>query len=180
VVGYDGERNVKDEGHPVGRKKPGRKAEPQSKRRIAWPGWTGFRGKTLWDWLLLLSALAIPVMLALAGFYFEGRLDERQRQIEDRRAKLERELEDQRAQDEALQAYLDQMNNLLLEHNLRESDEDSEVRTLAQARTLTVLGRLDPNRKEAVMAFLVEAELIQRVEGRGAHNCAHWCRSERD
>jgi uncharacterized protein YjbI with pentapeptide repeats len=76
----------------------------------------------------------------------------------------QRELEEQRAQDVALQAYLDQMGNLLLERNLRESEEGSEVRTLARARTLTVLARLDPSRKTAAMRFLVEAKLVQRVE----------------
>jgi hypothetical protein len=33
-------------------------------------GWTGFGDKTLWDWVQLLSALAIPVVLAAAGFWF--------------------------------------------------------------------------------------------------------------
>ena len=67
----------------------------------------------------------------------------------------------QRAQDEALQAYLDQMSTLLIERNLRGSEEASEVRTLARTRTLTVLKRLDPSRKPAVLQFLQEAELVQ-------------------
>jgi hypothetical protein len=86
--------------------------------------------------------------------------------IENRRAEAERELAEQRAQDEALQAYLSQMSSLLLDKDLRTSEEDSEVRTLARARTLTVLGRLDPSRKTAVTRFLSEAKLVQRVEGR--------------
>jgi hypothetical protein len=93
--------------------------------------------------------------------------DLRQQAVEDQRAERERELAEQRAQDEALQAYLDQMGGLLLEKDLRESEGGSEVRTLARARTLTVLGRLDPSRKEAVMQFLVEAKLVQRVAGTG-------------
>jgi uncharacterized protein YjbI with pentapeptide repeats len=122
--------------------------------------------------------LAIPVVLAAAGLWFTAQQDARQQNIEDRRAQqaqkiedqraaAERELAEQRAQDEALQAYLSQMGSLLLDKNLRESEEDSEVRTLARARTLTVLSRLDPSRKSAVMEFLVEAELVQSVEGRG-------------
>jgi hypothetical protein len=78
--------------------------------------------------------------------------------IENRRAEAERELAEQRAQDEALQAYLSQMSSLLLDKDLRTSEEDSEVRTLARARTLTVLGRLDPSRKTAVTRFLSEAK----------------------
>jgi Pentapeptide repeats (8 copies) len=176
VVGYDGARNVKAEERSVGRKRLVRKAQPPSNRRIAWPRWTGFRGMTVRDWLQL---LIVPFALVLIGLLFTLRQDATLQKIEDRRAQqaqkienqraeAERELADQRAQDEALQAYLDQMSGLLLERDLRTSKEDSEVRTLVRARTLTVLGKLDPSRKTAVMQFLAEAKLIQKVEGRGA------------
>jgi len=56
---------------------------------------------------------------------------------------------------------------LLAKDGLRESAEGSEERTLARARTITVLGRFDPKGKRAVMQFLDEADLIQGVEGRG-------------
>jgi hypothetical protein len=132
-------------------------------------------GKTLWNWLNL---LIVPAALAVIGFLFTMQQDARQQQIEDRRAQeaqkienqraeAEREPAEQRAQDEALQAYLDQMSGLLLERNLRTSEVDSEVRTLARVRTLTVVERLGSSRKTAVMQFLVEAELVQRVGGRG-------------
>ena len=104
-----------------------------------------FGGKTLWDWLHLLSALAIPVVLAVIGFWFTAQQDARQQQSEE-----------QRAQDLALQAFLDQMSTLVLEDL-----DDPKVRTLMRARTLTVLERLDLSRKEEVMQFLIEAELIQ-------------------
>jgi uncharacterized protein YjbI with pentapeptide repeats len=78
------------------------------------------------------------------------------------RGKNERQLEEQRAQDAALQAYLDQMSQLMLGGNLRDSEEDSEVRTLARARTRTVLARLDGQRKGRVVQFLYEASLIVR------------------
>src|ERR687897_793276 len=82
-------------------------------------GWTGFSEKKLWDWLQLLSALAIPVVLAAAGLWFTAQQEARQQNIENQRAKAERglaeqraqaerELAVQRAQDEALQAYLSQ------------------------------------------------------------------------
>src|SRR5215213_1104983 len=124
--------------------------------------WTDFGEKTLWDWLQLLSALAIPVVLAVAGFWFAAWQGERQQAIEDQRANVERDVEDQRAQDTALQAYLDQMTELILEKNLRDSKEESEVRTLARARTLTVLGRLGPDRKRSVLQFLYESTLVQQ------------------
>jgi hypothetical protein len=142
-------------------------------------GWTGFADKTLWEWLQLLGALAIPIVLAIAGFWFTTQQEARQQRIEaqraqqaqkieDQRAEAERQLGEQRAQDEALQAYLDQMSGLLLaDKGLRESEKGSEVRTLARARTITVLGRLDGDRKSSVVAFLIEAGLIQKPgEGR--------------
>ena len=123
--------------------------------------WTGFGEKSGWKWLELLSALAIPVVLAVAGLYFQSQLDQRQRQIEDQRAELEREIEEQRAQQATLQAYLDQMGTLLLDRDLRNSGEDSDVRRLARARTLVVLDALGSDRQDRVFRFLAETELIQ-------------------
>jgi len=120
--------------------------------------WTGFGqtkvnndiqpAKTLWDWLAL---LIVPIVLAIGGYLF-SRSESRATQ-----AATER-----RAQDDALQAYLDQVGQLLLDKDppLRQSEEDSEVRTLARARTLSVLARLDGGRKAQVVQFLYELDLI--------------------
>jgi uncharacterized protein YjbI with pentapeptide repeats len=140
---------------PVGRKKQVRKAQPPSKRGIAWPRWTGFRGMTLRDWLPIVGALLIPVMIAAGTWGITWQ----QSKIEDQRAAAERELAEQRAQDEALQAYLGQMSSLLLEKDLRASEEDSEERTLARARTVTALRRLDSAHNRDVLQFLREARL---------------------
>lgn len=116
-------------------------------------GWTGFADKTLWDWLQLLSALAIPVVVGVGGVWLTMQQDERQRTTED-----------QRAEAAALQTYLNQMGTLILEDDLLVSKPDSHIRTLARARTLTVLRRLNPDRKSRVLEFLLEAELLQRTE----------------
>src|SRR5215217_1952470 len=81
--------------------------------------WTGFKEKTLWDWVQLLSAAAMPVVLTIAGLWFTAQQD-----------RSAQEIEDERAQDAALQTYLDQMGTLLLaKDGLRESEEGSEIRT---------------------------------------------------
>jgi uncharacterized protein YjbI with pentapeptide repeats len=126
--------------------------------------WTGFKEKKLWDWLDLLSALAVPVVLAAAGFWFTVQQDARQQAIENHRSQAERALEEQRAQDEALQAYLSQMSTLLLEEDLGNPDQKNEAKTeLAQARTLTVLRRLGVDRKRTVVEFLYETSLINKT-----------------
>jgi uncharacterized protein YjbI with pentapeptide repeats len=115
--------------------------------------------KTLWDWLQL---FIVPLALAAIGLWFAAQQDAHQQKIEEKRAKSDQHIEEQRAQDAALQAYLDQMSQLMLEGNLRGSKEGSEVRTLARARTRTVLGRLDGRRKGSVVQFLYEASLIDK------------------
>src|SRR5215213_10982935 len=115
--------------------------------------------KTLWDWLQL---FIVPLALAAIGLWFSAQQDAHQQQIEEKRAKSDRHIEEQRAQDAALQAYLDQMSQLMLEGDLLDSKQDSEVRTLARARTLTVLTRLDSRRKGSVVQFLHEASLIKK------------------
>src|SRR5215213_30455 len=129
--------------------------------------WTGFADKSLWEWVQLLSSLAIPFVLAIAGFWFT-----------DQQNKSAREIEEQRAQEATLQAYLDQMSTLVLEKNLHNPDPGgvfkidahhkvNKAEIIARARTVTVLRRLDPNRKAQVLQFLVEAALVQNLPERG-------------
>jgi len=112
---------------------------------------------TVRDWLDL---LIVPLAIVVISLLFTAQQDQRQQQIENQRAEAERKLANQRAQDEALQAYLDQISTLLLEEDLRDSEAGSEVRTLARARTLTVLRRMDGARKGSILQFLAESELI--------------------
>ena len=109
----------------MGRKKKTlvRQPDPPSK----WPRWTGFRGKTAWDWMQL---LIVPLVLTVLGLSFAVaqqvvanlQQDLQQQKAENQRALAERELAEARAQDEALQTYLDQMSSLLLEKDLRASE----------------------------------------------------------
>lgn len=65
---------------------------------------------------------------------------------------------------ECLQAYLDRMTQLLLKEGLLASEPQSEVRHVARAHTLEVLGRLDGKRKGDLLRFLQEPELIKKEE----------------
>ena len=80
--GYDGGRNVRDKERSVGKKKLVRRAESPSERGIAWPRWTGFRGMTVRDWLPIVGALLIPIMVALGA----GWITWQQAKLEDQRA----------------------------------------------------------------------------------------------
>jgi pentapeptide repeat protein len=88
--------------------------------------------------------------------------------LEKQRAKAAAVVAVQQAQDEQLQTYLGDMGELILRDRspLPEASPDDAVSRLARAKTLTVLASLDPARKSVLLQFLVEAQLIQRVEKR--------------
>jgi uncharacterized protein YjbI with pentapeptide repeats len=90
--------------------------------------------------------------------------DARQQRFEDQRAEAERELAEQSAQDEALQAYLDQMGQLMLDRKLLEAEQGDPVHTLAQARTSTAILRLDAEHNESVTHFLINSGLAASSE----------------
>lgn len=125
-------------------------------------GW-GFGDKELFDWL---DILIFPAVLAVRIYLLNIRQSRREREADERRRHRELDVENQRAQDTALQAYLDKMEQLLLdqERPLRSSQPENEVRTLARARTLTILGRLDPDRKRSVLQFVYELGLISKEQ----------------
>jgi uncharacterized protein YjbI with pentapeptide repeats len=122
-----------------------------------WSGWTGLNGKTAWD---LADLLFVPLVLVLIAYIFNRRQKEYELRIAQEERKQEREIARERVEEASLQNYFDKMTELLLKENLRNSGEDSEVRSIARARTLTVLRNLDGFRKGNVVRFLYEAKLI--------------------
>jgi uncharacterized protein YjbI with pentapeptide repeats len=124
--------------------------------------WTGFGptevkvgvqpAKTLWDWLDL---LIVPVVLGIGGYLLNSSQNRATQAAAERRA-----------QDEALQAYLDNMSEMLMpsseQPSLYEEPLPDSLRTVARARTLTVLPRLDDDRKGRVVQFLYESRLIAK------------------
>ncbi len=120
---------------------------------------TGFKGKTLWDWLQLLSVLAVPVVVGFGAVWFTVRHNH---DIELAHAQHESDqritLDNQR--ETVLQTYLDKMSELILHENLHNAERGNKVRSIARARTLTALSKLDPSRKRSIILFLYESDLI--------------------
>ena len=113
----------------------------------------GYRyGITLWDWIKL---LVVPAVIAGGSLWFNVQQREREQRIAS-----------ERAQDETLQAYLDGMAELLTDKDqpLHSAQPGDSLSTVARARTLTVLGRLDGGRKRSVLQFLYESGLIYKEQ----------------
>lgn len=125
--------------------------------------WTGFnshvgpqaqqyqRAKTLWDWMQL---LIVPTVLIIGGALFNRTLDQTNRDVA-----FDKQRED------ALQAYLDKMTELLLDKSSRRSEQNDEVYYVARLRTSTVVRRLDASRKESLIRFLSESGLMNQGIG---------------
>jgi Pentapeptide repeats (8 copies) len=123
-----------------------------------WQGWAWT--ELLWRWLEL---LVIPVALLIGAFLLNRHTREREEQLASQERANDREIAKDRAREEALQRYLGNMKELILDKGLPKSERDAEVRNVARAMTLVVLRSLDSNRKGQVMMFLYEADLIGRA-----------------
>jgi arabinogalactan oligomer / maltooligosaccharide transport system substrate-binding protein len=114
-------------------------------------------GKSIWDWLDLLSKLAIPlvVVLATVGFgAWQNHLADQQHQSDQNQA-----LDQQRAA--ILQTYIGNMQDLLVNHKLSGSNPTAEISLAAKEQTLTALRRLDDaGSNKIVLQFLRDAHLI--------------------
>jgi hypothetical protein len=147
-----------------------------SVQRYGW-GWTGFYGyptetqtttsgnittvksrtldKTLWDWMQL---FIIPAVLAGGAILLNRAQRQRELDIAEKERETERQIAKDREEERALQSYLEAMTRLLLEENLRSSNE---AQSIARSRTLTILSGLDDGRRKAsILRFLYEAKLI--------------------
>jgi uncharacterized protein YjbI with pentapeptide repeats len=121
----------------------------QSTPKSSWFGqfwqWTGFSERTLFDWLQIISSIAVPVILGILSY-----------QLSAQQAKTAEE-----SQRSALIAdYYDQMQNLLIEEKLRGTAVDSEVRSMGRAMTLSTLRQVDAEQKGDLLKFLYEARLL--------------------
>jgi uncharacterized protein YjbI with pentapeptide repeats len=105
-------------------------------------------------WWQVVGALLIPLggglLIAWGGFKFNERQRER-----------EGVLENQQAQDTAIQAYIDQMSDLLVDRHLRSLPKGSDIHRLAEARTLEVLLGLDGERKRRPLKLVYGLGLIK-------------------
>jgi uncharacterized protein YjbI with pentapeptide repeats len=99
---------------------------------------------TLWNWVKLLIVPGTLALITIVGGAWFTR---------------------ERARDTALQAYLAEMSELLIDKRIhREYARYADARVTARARTLAVLNQLDGKRKRTVLLFLREARLINRQQ----------------
>ncbi len=125
------------------------------------PKWTGFQGKTLWDWLDL---LLVPVMLAVGIFVLETTESRRQ----------EYNLTEQYKQ-QILRDYFNELSALVFEQQkletLTKAKEYAPERELLGSRTLATLEILgeDASRKSQIIRFIGNSSLSRFIPIRRAN-----------
>ncbi|MCP3892802.1 MAG: pentapeptide repeat-containing protein [Desulfobulbaceae bacterium] len=134
--------------------------------------WTGFgqyttgdnveRAKTLWDWLDLIVA---PLILAIVGIAINSTIRQNERVKEEKQAQSERWLAEDRMKEDALQSFLDRIEDLLTNYSLYDTKADNVLRNIARTRTLTTLRRVDPARKSILLHFLIDSNLVNNKNG---------------
>ena len=123
----------------------------EAKKGFKW----GFSDKTGWDWLDLISKLAIPLILGIATLLFgmqQASFATQQHQ-QDQASALDQQ------QATTLQTYIDNIKYLLLNHQLY-TKYNFEVSELAEAQTVAALSNLNPPRKGIAIQFLRNSGLI--------------------
>jgi uncharacterized protein YjbI with pentapeptide repeats len=118
---------------------------------------SGVSNKTSWEWLEL---LLVPVLLAIGAFALENQADLRQQRLADERRESEILIEADRNHQGTLNSYFEQMKDLLLDRNLRESQPSDEVFSMARAITSTTIKELNSERNQLLIIFLRESNLI--------------------
>jgi hypothetical protein len=115
-----------------------------------WFEWTGFAGKTLWDWLGLLASLAIPIVVGFGAIWFSNQQNQTSMLIAEHQQ-----------EETTLKTCLDDLKDLLLHEGLGTSQKlDDDVRIVARAEVLSALRQLDGEHKGRLVRFLLEAKLI--------------------
>lgn len=108
-------------------------------------GWTGFKVKTLWDWMQL---LIIPLVLSIGALLYNRSM---------KKADNAHALEQYR--EKTLATFIDRMADMILKNELQESKEWGPM-GVARARILNALRDLDGERKGHLIRFLYDSGVI--------------------
>ncbi len=127
---------------------------------------TGFTEKALWDWLMLVGVLAIPIAVAFATFMVSHQQTLSSQVASERQHQTDLQIAAEQRRESTLRACIDDMKDLLLNKGLRTSKPEEEVRAVARVEVLSALRQLDGERKGLLMRFLSEAGLIISIDNK--------------
>jgi uncharacterized protein YjbI with pentapeptide repeats len=119
-------------------------------------GWTGFAGRTLWDWLNLLGVLLIPLILGAGTLLITAQ----QSAISQSQHESDQKIADNRLQEDLLKTYRDDIYRLMFDQQLPNAKYGDPVQTMAQSYTNDALRKLDLSRRILLAQFLNDLHLV--------------------
>jgi len=123
---------------------------------LPWADWTGFQGKTLWDFQIIFLGAATAIIIA---FLNDINISKRK--------KLEIEISIDKYMDNIVLSYLNKIeifireNKDLIKHNFDEIDET--IKIYLQLQTKLTLGMLDTKRKEKIIQIIRDSGLYKNL-----------------
>ncbi len=136
---------------------------PQHKKRKWFRRWKTFEDNVPFNWLNLIVALAIPFVVTFLGLYATQQITQQQALLNEKQHQIDLQIAQDQQQEATLKSYLDDISDLLLNHNLHNAKPTDEVTQVARERTLTALRRLNAVRNKILVQFLRDVQLINRV-----------------
>ncbi len=112
---------------------------------------------------MLIGVFAIPITVAFGTLLISLQQTQSSQQASERQHQTNMQIANDPQQESTLQAYLDHMSDLLLNHQLLASKHSGdEVRVVARSWTLTTLRRVDPTRKIVVHQSCLRASALSQ------------------
>jgi len=127
---------------------------PQHKKRKWFRRWKTFEDNVPFNWLNLIVALAIPFVVTFLGLYATQQITQQQALLNEKQHQIDLQIAQDQQQEATLKSYLDDISDLLLNHNLHNAKPTDEVTQVARERTLTALRRLNAVRNKILVQFL--------------------------
>lgn len=138
------------------------------KKGINW----GFADRTVFDWTMLVSqvlgAIAIPFVVTFVGLYATQQITLQQTQLSQSQHATDLQIARNQQDEIVLTTYLDNIKDLLLNHNLLTSKPNDKVAILARAQTLSALSALKHGDQDyegyrrILLQFLYQTNLITK------------------
>lgn len=107
-----------------------------------------------------MQLLIIPFVLAGGTLWFNAQQANTSLAIGRQQYEHSQQIATDQQEEATLTTYIGDISDLLITHNLRQSQPDDETRVVARGKTFIALKKLDGDRKGELLQFLYEAQLI--------------------
>jgi uncharacterized protein YjbI with pentapeptide repeats len=125
------------------------------------------RFKVSFDWLNLIGVLLIPFVVTVIGLYATQQIIQQQILSSESQHQTDIQIAQNQQDETVLTTYINNIQDLLLNHNLLKSKQSDNIAILARARTLSALSALNHGQdgddyNRILLQFLYQTTLISR------------------